>query len=151
MKKQNNSVINKMIEDLQSNLKAIREAGGWSAAEFADMVQLSRQTIWNLEHNVTTMLPVQYVAIRHILDYEIQNNPDESIRTRLNAIVNLALEHDEIPEPDRKRAIAYVRGTKDEKLSKNELEIGLKSLLVGVSVGAIITGVAVWITKIIKH
>ena len=152
MKKDIPETVTTMMVDLKNNLKSIREVGGWNATEFANMVQLSRQTLWKLENDPNAhMLPVQYIAIRHVLDYQIQSHPDEAVRTKLNTLVNLALEHEEISEKDKERAIAYVRGTKNKGFSKKEFEVGLKSLLVGVSVGAIITGVAMWLTKIIKH
>ena len=59
------------ITKLQNNLLLIRNAGGWTAEVFGDMIGVTKQTISNLENKKTEMTKTQYIAIRAVLDYEI--------------------------------------------------------------------------------
>ena len=56
------------IEKLQKNLQAIRQAGGWTAEEFGNMIGVTKQTVRNLENHVTDMTKTQYIATRTVLE-----------------------------------------------------------------------------------
>ena len=60
------------ITKLQNNLLLIRNAGGWTAEVFGDMIGVTKQTISNLENKKTEMTKTQYIAIRAVLDYEME-------------------------------------------------------------------------------
>lgn len=45
----------KEITRLQNSLQLIRQAGGWSAEEFGEMIGVTKQTISNLENKKTIM------------------------------------------------------------------------------------------------
>ncbi len=75
------------ITKLQNNLLLIRNVGGWTAEVFGDMIGVTKQTISNLENKKTEMTKTQYIAIRAVLDYEMEENPN---REMLKAAVNLA-------------------------------------------------------------
>ena len=68
------------ITKLQNNLLLIRNAGGWTAEVFGDMIGVTKQTISNLENKKTEMTKTQYIAIRAVLDYEMEENPNREIR-----------------------------------------------------------------------
>ena len=88
------------ITKLQNNLLLIRNAGGWTAEVFGDMIGVTKQTISNLENKKTEMTKTQYIAIRAVLDYEMEENPNREI---LKSAVNLALHSDEVSEEDQKK------------------------------------------------
>lgn len=83
------------ITKLQNNLLLIRNAGGWTAEVFGDMIGVTKQTISNLENKKTEMTKTQYIAIRAVLDYEMEENPNREI---LKSAVNLALHSDKVSE-----------------------------------------------------
>ena len=65
------------IERLQTNLRAIRILLGWSSADLADILGVTKETVTNLERGKTTMTCVQYYAISLVLETAI--NMDEYI------------------------------------------------------------------------
>ena len=72
-----------------------------------DMIGVTKQTISNLENKKTEMTKTQYIAIRAVLDYEMEENPNREI---LKSAVNLALHSDEVSEEDQKKIQAFVSG-----------------------------------------
>ena len=67
------------ITKLQNNLLLIRNVGGWTAEVFGDMIGVTKQTISNLENKKTEMTKTQYIAIRAVLDYEMEENPNSCL------------------------------------------------------------------------
>ena len=68
---------NEMILRLQKNLSVIRKLGGWTTESFGEMIGVTKQTISNLENEKSEMNLTQYIAIRTVLDYEIQKDPEK--------------------------------------------------------------------------
>ena len=66
------------IKKLQVNLSSIRKIAGWTAQDLGKKIGVTKQTISNLENQKTEMTVTQYIAIRTVLDYEIENNKDKS-------------------------------------------------------------------------
>jgi len=64
------------VNRLQRNLPAIRKMAGWSAEVLGQKIGMSKQHISKLETGKSSMTLVQYIAIRTMFDYEIQNNPE---------------------------------------------------------------------------
>lgn len=64
---------------LQDNLSSIRKIAGWSTETLAEKIGVTKQTISNLERKKTPMNFTQYIAIRSILDYEIEENPTNEV------------------------------------------------------------------------
>lgn len=77
----------KQVDNLQSNLSAIRKVAGWTAEQLGDKIGVTKQTISNLENNRTKMTITQYIAIRSILDYEISNNQENIILPKVVEIL----------------------------------------------------------------
>lgn len=71
----------KEITRLQNSLQLIRQAGGWSAEEFGEMIGVTKQTISNLENKKTIMSKTQYIAIRAVLDWEIAERENDALLT----------------------------------------------------------------------
>lgn len=80
------------IEKLQNGLPIIRKVAGWSAEDLGNMIGVTKQTISNIENKKTPMTLTQYIAIRAIIDYEIQNNPDNK---DLETVVNILVDNDD--------------------------------------------------------
>lgn len=119
------------ITKLQNNLLLIRNAGGWTAEVFGDMIGVTKQTISNLENKKTEMTKTQYIAIRAVLDYEMEENPNREI---LKSAVNLALHSDEVSEEDQKKITGIC--------IRMQQKTGLDSAAVIAGIGAIIGVVA---------
>lgn len=58
------------IELFRSNMSTFRRMAGWTAAELAEKVDLSRQTIVNLETRENSMSCLQYIAFRSLFERE---------------------------------------------------------------------------------
>lgn len=67
------------ITNLQENLTLIRRAAGWSVNEFADILGVTRQTIFNLETCRHKMSKTQYIAITAVFNAVSKLNPDNYI------------------------------------------------------------------------
>lgn len=67
------------IQRLQVNLAAIRKIAGWSAKELGEKIGVTKQTISNLENSKTKMNFTQYIAIRSVLDAEIESHPENEL------------------------------------------------------------------------
>lgn len=90
------------IKKLQINLNAIRKIAGWTAQELGNKIGVTKQTISNLENQKTEMTLTQYIAIRAVLDYEIESNKSNEI---LPQVVHVLLDvpDNEINTEERKR------------------------------------------------
>ncbi len=140
------------IEKLQKNLQAIRQAGGWTAEEFGNMIGVTKQTVRNLENHVTEMTKTQYIATRTILDYETEHNPDNQI---LGNLVKYLLDSEKMTDEEQEKAesaVAYISGARNAKMDKAAIYKGVAALI-GVAAGAIIIGSKMkksnWLEKII--
>ena len=63
-----------MVENFQISLRAIRRLMGYSAAELAEYVGLTRQTINNLETGKAKMSVVQFLALAAVVDHYATSN-----------------------------------------------------------------------------
>lgn len=80
----------KKIFLLQQNLSSIRKIAGWTTEQLGDKIGVSKQTISNLENNKTPMNFTQYIAIRSVLDCEIEENKENEV---LGRVVEILLDH----------------------------------------------------------
>ena len=67
------------IKLLQENLQTIRKLIGWTIDDLGEKIGVSKQTISNLENANTKMSLTQYIAIRAVLDYEVQEHPENDV------------------------------------------------------------------------
>lgn len=86
---------------LQQNLAAIRKIAGWTAEQLADRIGVTKQTISNLETGRTPMNLTQYIAIRAILDHEIETNKENTVLPQVVTI--LVDKGDELNEEDYRK------------------------------------------------
>lgn len=81
----------KQIKKLQINLSSIRKIAGWTAATLGDKIGVTKQTISNLENQKTPMTFTQYIAIRAVLDAEVENNKENTV---LPKVITILLDSD---------------------------------------------------------
>lgn len=131
---------------LQKYLPVIRKVAGWTSEELGELIGVTKQTISNIENNRTKMTKTQYIAIRAMIDYEINTNKDN---TMLAQIVNLLLDSEEFSEEDQVKidtAMAYVTGAKEKGLSSAAIATGMASLLTALGLTLISNPVASIVT-----
>ena len=75
------------INRLQQNLSSIRKIAGWSAETLGNKIDVTKQTISNLENKKTPMTFTQYIAIRAVLDAEIETNKDNEALPKVISIL----------------------------------------------------------------
>lgn len=134
-----NDYTKEQISKLQDNLLTIRQAGGWSAAEFGDMIGVTKQTVRNLENHVTEMTKTQYIATRAVLDYEVSQSPDNEV---LGELVGYLLDTDDLTDEQKEKAqtaVAYVSGAKSAGIDKATI-FKVVGALIGVAAGGILLG-----------
>ena len=127
------------IDNLQKNLKRIRQAGGWSAEEFGKMIGVTKQTIRNLEKGETNMTKIQYIAIRAILDYELEEKADDKVFV---TTVNLCLNADDLTDSKKEQAAAFIEGATKTDLDDQSVKAGLEALVGATAAAAILAPLA---------
>ena len=80
------------IRRFQENLAPIRKIAGWKAEELGDRIGVTKQTISNLETGNSKMSPMQYLAIRRLLDEKMKDDPENVV---LPKVLQLLLDSDE--------------------------------------------------------
>lgn len=110
----NDDIRARQVERLQENLSTLRKLAGWTAEELGDKIGVTKQTISNWENykpndsslkkSGAKMGLVHYIAIRHVLDYEIENFENEEQAKLLSQAIEILIDTDEekIPESDYK-------------------------------------------------
>ena len=112
------------IEKLQEYLPAIRKAGGWSCDTFGKFLGLTKQSICNLEHKTVVLNKAQYIAIRTILDYEMEEN-DVLFMT-----VKIFLDSHSIDDNVLQKAKTFYKGVSKKEMNFRYIFDGL-SLIIG--------------------
>ena len=78
----------KTRERLRHDLPTIRSIAGWSAEKLAELLEVSRVTVVNLENTENKMTTVQYLAIRKLLDEEVKETNNEMLALAINTLVD---------------------------------------------------------------
>ena len=76
---------------LQNNLKAIREILNWTSSDFGNLIGVTKQTISNLETQNSRLTKLHYIALRTVIDFEIENlkMTDQDRSDRAEMLLNL--------------------------------------------------------------
>jgi transcriptional regulator with XRE-family HTH domain len=144
------------IKKLQQNLSSIRKIAGWTAEVLGDKIGVTKQTISNLENQKTSMNFTQYIAIRSILDYEIENNKENEV---LPKVVALLLDSgDELDDDNYAKlqdvactvAASAVGGTPTSKLDGVFALLTASFPIIVPIVGAILGSTSHWSKKLLK-
>lgn len=140
----------KEISKLQDNLALIRKVAGWSSSELAEKLDISRQSLSKIENKTVKMSQTTYIAIRTLLDYEIEQNPNNEV---LIAVVKMCLEEKELTDEDRDKVETFLTGAKKTGLDNTVVIAGiaaLAGLAVGTLIGAKMVPSTTWLATILK-
>ena len=106
----------KIVARLQDNLYTIRQLAGWSADQMGRLLDVTKQTVYNLERGKPKMSWAQYLAVRKILDLEIERQPDNVVLPKAVAVL---LDDEELMRRYAETVIRRSFGTPDAmKLAK---------------------------------
>lgn len=72
MKKEKYPSNEKTRQILQDNLKSIREILTWTSEDLGNLIGVTKQTISNLETKNSKLTKLHYIAIRTVVDFEIE-------------------------------------------------------------------------------
>ena len=150
------------ITRMQENLLLIRRTVGWTAEEFGDRIGVTRQTINNIESGRSRLTKTQYIAMRSVLDGEMQRSPEdtEMLRVLLDVLVDhpekcTKEQHDMLIEQANMTVPAILAGTTSRaKISKKFLRD--VAALAGLSAGTLLgvlglsLGLNSWLLKILS-
>lgn len=93
------------IERLRKDLPTIRNIVGWSSEHLAALLDISKTTAIKLENVGMSM--VQYLAIRSLLQEEIDTNGNKTLESAIEILVD----RDDIPEQIRQELRNHVAAT----------------------------------------
>lgn len=143
------------VRKLQANLGTIRKIAGWTAQELGEKIGVTKQTISNLENQKTEMSLTQYIAIRTVLDYEIENNKENEV---LPQVVHILLdmpddeisadEHHKVSQATSTLAAAAVGGIGLAGLIS--ASSGLLGSIAGLTAVGASIGTASWLHRLMK-
>lgn len=71
---------------MQENLCELRKIAGWTAEDLANKLDITKQTISNIENCKVQMTRIQYIAIRSVFECEIYKNKKN---TTLKKVINI--------------------------------------------------------------
>lgn len=88
------------VINLQKNLRTIRTVFGLKLKDVGQFVGLTHAAIHAMEQDKRKMSIAQYIAIRHMLDYEIDNMDNPEKQYRCKKVVALLVDNAEDPDYD---------------------------------------------------
>ena len=140
------------ITCLQKNLSAIRKIAGWTSEQLGEKIGVTKQTISNLENEKTQMTLTQYIALRSIIDFEIQTNKENLV---LPQVVEVLLNnYEEYTEEEREKVTKNVKtiaATASGGITGAALAAVSAGLLAGILNSPVATATtAAWLAKILK-
>lgn len=119
-------ITNEKIFKLQKNLPIIRNLAGWTAEDLGDRIGVTRQTITNIEKSETlSMTKTQYIAIRAVLEYEIEQSKNAVLADSISVLVDA----DDLSEKQAKQ----VAETVDKITSTKSRRVNDKLVLEGMA------------------
>lgn len=106
------TVTDEKILRLQQNLPIIRNLAGWTAEDLGDRIGVTRQTITNIEKSESlSMTKTQYIAIRAVLDYEIENTKNKVLSDTISVLIDA----DDLSESQTKQVTESVKNITSQK------------------------------------
>lgn len=144
---------------LQKNLPIIRNLAGWTAEDLGGRIGVTRQTITNMEKSATlAMTKTQYIAIRAVLDYQIEESNNSALANAITVLVDAEnLTADQTKKIDD--AIASITKLKSRRVNDKTVLEGITGLIsaIGVIGGITLstalkktTSVPKWLSEILK-
>ena len=130
-------VTDEEIKRFEEVFPLIRRTVGWSAEEFGERIGVSRQTINNLENKKYKLTKTPYIAMRYVLDTEIEAHPDETemLKVILDAFVDHPEKYDkEAKDKIYKEANLLSPAIKTKQSNRKEVSNEWKTILISLGV-----------------
>ena len=128
----------KQVKNLQDNLNTIRLIAGWSTTKLGKKIGVTKQTIWNIENpkrenkeKAYEMTLTQYLALRYILDEEVEKNHNAKV---LKLAIKILVDNETFEskeDEDLFKEQMKVIAASAEKGVKEESLLQLSSILIG--------------------
>ena len=137
-------VTSEEMERFNEVFPLVRKAVGWSAEEFGDKIGVTRQTISNLETKKIKISKTTYIAMRFVLDEEMEEHPDETemLKVVLDSFVDNPDKYtDEQREEIRKKTELLSSAVKTKTISRKEANNEWKALLALSILGGSVMGI----------
>lgn len=148
---------------MQENLLLIRRTVGWTAEEFGEKIGVTRQTINNIESGRNKLTKTQYIAMRSVLDAEINHSPEDTkmLKILLDVLVDSPEKYN---EQDREEMLtkanlmtpSILAGTTSRATVSSEwlgaagAILGAGTILGSLGIGAGIAATSAWLVKAIS-
>lgn len=143
------------IERLQKNLSLLRLTCGMTVQNMADELDVNRQTISNLESGTNKMTKIQYLAIRSLFSFKINDQKDNEM---LQYLLYYLVDHpDELDDEKRIKILehakiltAAIKGGASTKDVSNTFDTLVKVLGVAIASMAVSEILFEWIDDLFK-
>ena len=125
------------IKRLNDELLLVRKCVGWSAEELGEQIGVTRQTINNLEAKRCKLSKTQYIAIRSVLDDEMEAKPDETemLKVVLDAFVDHPENYDEAKKEEiRKKVSMLSSAINSDNSNRKEVSKECMAILLGLGI-----------------
>ncbi|MEK3865853.1 helix-turn-helix transcriptional regulator [Paenibacillus sp. FSL H7-0716] len=147
---------NTQIACLQKNLSAIRKIAGWTSEQLGERIGVTKQTISNLENAKTPMTLTQYIAIRSIIDFEMQTNKENTVLPQVvDVLLNREEEYTDEEREKISESVRTIAATASGGIGGTALaavSVGLLGGILGtplLAIGGVVAG-STWLAKILK-
>lgn len=111
------TITNDKMLRLQKNLSIIRKLAGWTAEDLGERIGVTRQTITNIEKSeMLSMTKTQYIAIRAVFEFEIEESKNEILAESLSVLVDA----EDLSDDQSKRieeAVNSINSSKSHRIS----------------------------------
>lgn len=71
------SIDDKDIANMQNKVRLIRQTLGIGITDFANLLGVSRQTVYNIENNKSALTKTQYLAILSVVNMALNEQPEK--------------------------------------------------------------------------
>ena len=119
----------KQIRLLQDNLLSIRKIAGLTAEKLGEKIGVTKQTILNLENGKTELTFPHYLAIRTMLDYEIEQNPENTALAQVVEVMDILVANDVDPKNENYVEVRDVVDTVAASASTGKEDASLAKIL----------------------
>ena len=127
-------VSKKKIYRLQKHLPIIRNLAGWTAEDLGNQIGVSRQTITNIEKSDSlSMTKTQYIAIRAVLDYEIEQSHNQTLEDTIAVLVDA----DDLTASQEKKVaetVENITSTKSRRVNDKLVLENMSALIAAIGV-----------------
>lgn len=123
------------IYRLQQSLPIIRNLAGWTAEELGNYIGVTRQTITNIEKSKDlSMTKTQYIAIRAVLEYEIEQSKNKTLADAISILVDKD-DLSDLQKKQVKQTVDDISATKSRRVSDKLVLESMTALIT--AIGAI--------------